>query len=205
MVEEGTDQVFTGIIQCVGTLNSLESREGDLRLSIDAQAIDPARMQPGDSIAVAGVCLTVAERTSRGFIADVSRETLALTTIGQWRAGRRVNLEAALRASDALGGHLVLGHVDGRAELLDRHGEARSQRLRFRAPQDLQRYVARKGAVALDGVSLTVNEVAGADFGVNLVPFTLAATTLGELQPGTHVNFEIDLMARYAERLLEFK
>ena len=197
--------MFTGIIQCVGTLNSLESREGDLRLSIDAQAIDPARMQPGDSIAVAGVCLTVAERTSRGFIADVSRETLALTTIGQWQAGRRVNLEAALRASDALGGHLVLGHVDGRAELLDRHGDARSQRLRFRAPQDLQRYVARKGAVALDGVSLTVNEVAGADFGVNLVPFTLAATTLAELQPGTQVNFEIDLMARYAERLLEFK
>jgi riboflavin synthase len=197
--------VFTGIIQCVGTLDSLESREGDLRLSIDAPAIDPARMQPGDSIAVAGVCLTVAERTSRGFIADVSRETLALTTIGQWRAGRRVNLEAALRASDALGGHLVLGHVDGRAELLDRHGDARSQRLRFRAPQDLQRYVARKGAVALDGVSLTVNEVAGADFGVNLVPFTLAATTLAELQPGAEVNFEIDLMARYAERLLEFK
>src|SRR4249919_2413926 len=103
-------------------------------------------MQLGDSIAVAGVCLTVAERTSGGFVADVSRETLAMTTIGHWRAGRRVNLEAALRASDALGGHLVLGHVDGRAELLERHGDARSQRLRFRAPQDLQRYVARKGA-----------------------------------------------------------
>lgn len=197
--------MFTGIIQCVGTLNSLESREGDLRLSIEAPAIDPQRMQLGDSIAVAGVCLTVAERTPRGFLADVSRETLALTTIGQWGVGRRLNLEAALRASDALGGHLVLGHVDGRAELLDRHGDARSQRLRFRAPQDLQRYVARKGAVALDGVSLTVNEVAGADFGVNLVPFTLAATTLAELQPGAEVNFEIDLMARYAERLLEFK
>ena len=197
--------MFTGIIQCVGTLDSLQSREGDLRLSIDVPGIDPARMQLGDSIAVAGVCLTVAERTARGFIADVSRETLALTTIGQWRAGRRVNLEAALRASDALGGHLVLGHVDGRAELLDRHGDARSQRLRFRAPQNLQRYVARKGAVALDGVSLTINEVAGADFGVNLVPFTLAATTLAELQPGAEVNFEIDLMARYAERLLEFK
>jgi len=197
--------MFTGIIQCVGTLHSLESREGDRRLNFDAPAIEPARMQPGDSIAVAGVCLTVAERTPRGFIADVSRETLALTTIGRWQAGQRVNLEAALRASDALGGHFVLGHVDGRAELLDRHGDARSQRLRFRAPQDLQRYVARKGAVALDGVSLTVNEVAGADFGVNLVPFTLAATTLAQLQPGAEVNLEIDLMARYAERLLEFK
>ena len=197
--------MFTGIIQCVGTLHSLESREGDQRLNFDAPAIEPGRMQPGDSIAVAGVCLTVAERTPRGFIADVSRETLALTTIGRWQAGQRVNLEAALRASDALGGHFVLGHVDGRAELLDRHGDARSQRLRFRAPQDLQRYVARKGAVALDGVSLTVNEVAGADFGVNLVPFTLAATTLAQLQPGAEVNLEIDLMARYAERLLEFK
>ena len=162
-------------------------------------------MALGDSVAVAGVCLTVAERAPRGFIADVSRETLALTTIGQWRAGARVNLEAALRASDALGGHLVLGHVDGRAELLERSGDARSQRLRFRAPAGLQRYLARKGAVALDGVSLTVNDVDAADFGVNVVPFTLAATTLPDLQLGAQVNLEVDLMARYAERLLGSK
>lgn len=194
--------MFTGIIQSVGTVSAAEARDGDQRLTIDAAAIDPMRMQPGDSVAVAGVCLTVAERTPRGFIADVSRETLALTTIGQWRAGVRVNLEAALRASDALGGHLLLGHVDGRAELLERSGDGRSQRLRFRAPASLQRYLARKGAVALDGVSLTVNEVDAADFGVNLVPFTLGATTLAELQPGTQVNLEVDLMARYAERLL---
>jgi riboflavin synthase len=197
--------MFTGIIQSVGTLNAVEARGGDLRLTIDAPEIEPGRMQLGDSIAVAGVCLTVAARTASGFIADVSRETLALTTIGHWRSGARLNLEAALRASDALGGHLVLGHVDGCAELLARHEDARSQRLQFRAPQALGRYLARKGAVALDGVSLTVNEVDGAEFGVNLVPFTLAATTLAGLQTGAQVNLEIDLMARYAERLLEFK
>ncbi len=197
--------MFTGIIQSIGTLSAVEARAGDQRLSIEAREIDAARMALGDSIAVAGVCLTVAERAPHGFIADVSRETLALTTIGQWRAGQRVNLEAALRASDALGGHLVLGHIDGKAELLARHADARSERLQFRAPESLQRYIARKGAVALDGVSLTVNEVGGTDFGVNLVPFTLAATTLALLRPGAQVNLEVDLMARYAERLLEFK
>jgi riboflavin synthase len=197
--------VFTGIIQSIGTLSAQETRAGDQRLSIEAPAIETARMQLGDSIAVAGVCLTVAERIAGGFIADVSRETLALTTIGQWHVGARVNLEPALRASDALGGHLVLGHVDGRAELLDRRLDARSERMRFRAPQSLRRYLARKGAVALDGVSLTVNEVEADDFGVNLVPFTLAATTLAQLQPGHWVNLEVDLMARYAERLLDFK
>ncbi len=197
--------MFTGIIQSVGTLSNLEVRAGDQRLTIDAPEIDPARMALGDSVAVAGVCLTVAARTARGFIADVSRETLAQTTIGHWQVGERVNLEAALRASDALGGHLVLGHVDGRAELLGQQGDARSQRLRFRVPHSLQRYVARKGAVAIDGVSLTVNEVEAGDFGVNLVPFTLASTTLAQLRPGAQVNLEVDLMARYAERLLEFK
>jgi riboflavin synthase len=197
--------VFTGIIQSIGTLQSAQAHGGDLRLTIGAPSIDPGRMQLGDSIAVAGVCLTVAERTASGFIADVSRESLALTTIGQWRAGARLNLEAALRASDALGGHLVLGHVDGCAELLDCRGDARSQRMQFRAPESLRRYLARKGAVALDGVSLTVNEVRGAEFGVNLVPFTLTATTLADLVPGAKVNLEVDLMARYAERLLEYK
>jgi riboflavin synthase len=197
--------MFTGIIQSIGTLSGVQTRAGDQRLNIEAPEIDAARMALGDSVAVAGVCLTVAERTAYGFVADVSRETLALTTIGQWPMGARVNLEAALRASDALGGHLVLGHIDGRAELLERQMDARSQRLRFRAPGGLQRYLARKGAVAIDGVSLTVNEVDGPDFGVNLVPYTLAATTLAFLQPGALVNLEVDLMARYAERLLEFK
>jgi riboflavin synthase len=194
--------VFTGIVQSVGTVVALDERGGDLRLEIDASAIDEARMQTGDSVAVAGVCLTVAGRTARGFVADVSRETLAVTTIGGWRVGTRVNLEPALRAGDALGGHFVLGHVDGRATVDARHPDARSERLRFGAPASLQRYLARKGSVALDGVSLTVNDVDGAEFGVNLVPHTLAATTLGGLQPGAEVNLEVDLMARYAERLI---
>ena len=194
--------MFTGIVNCMGEVSALEPRDGDLRLHLGAAAIDPARRQLGDSVAVAGVCLTVAALTPRGFIADVSRETLALTTIGSWHAGQRVNLEAALRAGDPLGGHLVSGHVDGRAELLERSGDARSERLRLRVPRALQRYIARKGSVALDGVSLTVNEVDGAEFGVNLIPHTLSATTLGGLRPGARLNLEIDLMARYAERLL---
>ena len=129
-------------------------------------------------------------------------KTLAHTTAGRWRAGQRVNLEPALRAGDALGGHLVSGHVDGRAVLLERSGDARSQRLRWRVPAELARYVARKGSVALDGVSLTVNDVEGAEFGVNLIPHTQAVTTLGDLEPGSEVNLEIDVIARYAERLL---
>ncbi len=194
--------MFTGIVSCMGEVAAVEPRGGDLRLRIDATEIEATRRQLGDSVAVAGVCLTVAELTPRGFIADVSRETLAHTTIGSWLAGQRINLEAALRAGDALGGHLVAGHVDGRAELLERSGDARSQRLRFRVPEALQRYVARKGSVALDGVSLTVNEVDGAEFAVNVIPHTLLATTLGDLRIGAQLNMEIDLMARYVERLL---
>jgi len=194
--------MFTGIIQSIGTIAAAAERGGDLRLELAAPGIDPARMALGDSVAVAGVCLTVAACRTNGFAADVSRETLALTTVGRWQAGERVNLEAALRAGDALGGHLVSGHVDGRAVLLDRSGDARSQRLRFRVPAELARYVARKGSVALDGVSLTVNDVEGAEFGVNLIPHTQTATTLGALMPGDEVNVEIDVIARYAERLL---
>ncbi len=180
--------MFTGIIQSVGSVVALEERGGDARLEIDAGGIDAQRMQLGDSVAVAGVCLTVAERRPRGFVADVSRETLGLTTIGQWRAGTRVNLEAALRAGDALGGHLLLGHVDDRAEVCACTGDARSQRLRLRVPPALQRYLAPKGAVALDGVSLTVNEVEGVEFGINLVPHTLAVTTLDELRPARRLT-----------------
>ena len=195
--------MFTGIVQIMGSIESAEERGGDLRLGIDATGIDVARRQSGDSVAVAGVCLTVAALTPHGFIADVSRETLEHTTIGGWRKGTRINLEAALRAGDALGGHMVSGHVDGRAELLERSGDARSQRLRLRVPAGLERYVARKGSVTLDGVSLTVNDVDGREFGVNLIPHTLQVTTLGTLEPGMLLNLEIDLMARYIERLAE--
>jgi riboflavin synthase len=148
------------------------------------------------------VCLTAVALEPRAFSADVSRETLAFTTIGDWRVGQRVNLEPALRAGDALGGHLLSGHVDGVAQVCARVDEARSQRFRIRVPQPLARYVARKGSVALDGVSLTVNAVEQQEFEVNLIPHTLAVTTLAGLAVGDRVNFEVDLIARYTERLL---
>lgn len=195
--------MFTGIVQALGSVTQVTERGGDLRLQVDAPGIEAARLQLGDSVAVSGVCLTVAALVPGGFAADVSRETLALTSIGAWRAGQRVNLEPALRAGDALGGHLVSGHVDGLAELVDSHGDARSQRLRFRAAAALMRFIATKGSVALDGVSLTVNAVAAQEFTINLIPHTLQATTLGALAVGARVNLEVDLIARYTARLLE--
>jgi riboflavin synthase len=194
--------VFTGIVQDVGAVGSLQAAGGDVRLRVRVHTLDLSRQHVGDSIAVAGVCLTIAALEADGFVADVSRETLSLTTLGSLEPGRRVNLEPALRAGDALGGHLVIGHVDGQAELSERGADARSERMRLRAPHALARYVARKGSVALDGVSLTVNGVDGDYFDVNLIPHTLAVTTLGELRAGDRVNLEIDLIARYTERLL---
>ncbi len=195
--------MFTGIVQDVGRVLELAAHGGDLRLRIGVDRLDLARAAIGDSIAVAGVCLTAIALEPQAFSADVSRETLSLTTIGGWRPGQRVNLEAALRAGDALGGHMMSGHVDGLAQLLECLGDGRSQRLRLRAPAPLARYVARKGSVALDGVSLTVNAVHGEQFEVNLVPHTLGVTTLGELAPGDRLNLEVDLIARYVERLAE--
>ncbi|MGB8694781.1 MAG: riboflavin synthase [Steroidobacteraceae bacterium] len=195
--------MFTGIIQALGRVRSVSERGGDLRLCIDAPEIDPARLALGDSVAVAGVCLTVVERLAGGFAADVSRETLALTTVAQWRSGQALNLEPALRAGDPMGGHLVSGHVDGLAHLVSSRAEARSQRLCWRATPELLRFIATKGSVALDGVSLTVNEVSAAEFAVNLIPYTLQVTTLGQLAVGGQVNLEIDPIARYTARLLE--
>jgi len=194
--------MFTGIVQDVGEVRSVEPRGGDLRLTVGVHGLDPGRQRIGDSIAVAGVCLTVVAVDTQGFSADVSRETLRLTTLPQWRVGTRVNLEPALRAGDALGGHLVSGHVDGVADVRARGAEARSEKVRLGVPPALARYLARKGSVALDGVSLTVNEVGEDWIEINLVPHTLAVTTLDAWHPGTLVNLEIDPMARYAERLL---
>jgi len=194
--------MFTGLIVDVGEVRSVEPRGGDLRLSIGVRNLELARQGIGDSVAVAGVCLTVVALDERSFSADVSRETLRLTTLQSWQVGTRVNLEPALRVGDALGGHLVSGHVDGVAEVRARNAEARSERFRLGAPPALTRYLARKGSVALDGVSLTVNDVGEDWFEVNLVPHTVAVTTLNTWQPGTRVNLEIDQMARYAERLL---
>jgi riboflavin synthase len=194
--------MFTGIVQDIGTVLASEPRGGDWRVRIGIGTFDLARQRVGDSIAVAGVCLTVVALDERSFSADVSQETLQVTTAGTWSAGRRVNLEPALRAGDALGGHLVAGHVDGIAEIAERAADGRSERLLLTVPPELQRFLARKGSVTLDGVSLTINAAVGERLAVNLVPHTLAVTTLGELQSGDRVNLEVDLMARYAERLL---
>ncbi|HXN09976.1 MAG TPA: riboflavin synthase [Steroidobacteraceae bacterium] len=196
--------MFTGIVQDVGSISSVEPRDGDLRIEVAVSGLDLGRATVGDSIAVAGVCLTIVALGPRGFCADVSNETSRLTTAGFWRPGRRVNLEPALRAGDAMGGHLMVGHVDGIAQLIAREGDARSQRFTLRVPAELALYIARKGSVTLDGVSLTVNAVRGTQFEVNLVPHTLAVTTLGELAVGDQLNLEVDLIARYLERLAGF-
>jgi riboflavin synthase len=196
--------MFTGIIQDVGRIEQREMRDGDMRLTIAVDRLNLARVAVGDSICVQGVCLTVTALTDRSFAADVSRETLSLTTLGELEHLAAVNLEPALRAGDALGGHLVSGHVDGVAAVIAATIDARSCRLTVQAPADLARYIARKGSVALDGVSLTVNDVDATRFGVNLIPHTLAVTTLGRLTSGARLNLEIDQVARYVEHLAAF-
>lgn len=195
--------MFTGIIQDVGLISAIDSgKAGERRLAVRCPRLDLTRCVLGDSIAVAGICLTVIDLQSGVFAAEVSRETLAVTTASGWQVGQRVNLEPALRMGDALGGHLVSGHVDGVAELIACVQDAGSLRMQWRVPAPLARYIARKGSVTLDGVSLTVNAVEGAQFDVNLIPHTQAVTTLGALAPGARANIEVDLMARYAERLM---
>jgi riboflavin synthase len=194
--------VFTGIVVDVGTVQAQERRGGDVRMVVALDRIDPAGLHLGDSICVQGCCLTVTELIGRAFAADVSRETLSLTTLGDLGVGSHVNLEPSLKAGDALGGHLVSGHVDGVAQVASVASDARSTRVRISVPDHLAKYIARKGSVAIDGVSLTVNEVEGATFGVNLIPHTQEVTTLGRLKPGVRVNLEVDQVARYVERLL---
>jgi riboflavin synthase len=194
--------VFTGIIAGLGHVAELQAIDGDVRLRIDSGALAPERMLLGASVSVNGVCLTVAAVEKHGFSADVSRATLEITTLAALRVGAAVNLEPALRAGDALGGHIVTGHVDGVAEVRSVTGDARSTRVRLCAPAALRRYVATKGSVTLDGVSLTVNEVDEQSFGVNLIPHTVLVTTLGALASGARLNLEVDALARYVERLL---
>ncbi len=211
--------MFTGIIQAIGKIAVLERRGGDMRLRVQAGKLDLTDVNPGDSIAVSGVCLTVVELSAKDFVADVSGETLACTTLGGLKPGAAVNLEKALLPTTRLGGHLVSGHVDGVGKILDRRQDARSVRLRVAVPRELGKYIAGKGSVCIDGVSLTVNAVHDsrdgggrathgavaddAEFEVNIVPHTLAETTLGELATGHAVNIEVDLLARYLERLLQ--
>lgn len=194
--------MFTGIIQDIGSVQSREIRGGDERLVIASEKLDLSRVAIGDSICVQGVCLTVAELQGNTFAADASLETLSVTTLGELAAGSLVNLEPALRAGDPLGGHLVSGHVDGVAQVSAVSSDARSVRVTFTVPHSLARYIARKGSVTIDGVSLTVNEVDADTFGVNLIPHTQAVTTLGRLQAGARVNLEVDPIARYVERLV---
>lgn len=195
--------MFTGIIQDLGKVAAREARGVDVRLTISTQHLDLSRVAIGDSICVQGVCLTVTSVAGRAFTADLSHETLSLTTLGELKVDAPLNLEPALRAGDPLGGHLVSGHVDGIADVTAVGKDGDSLRVTISVPPALARYIARKGSVTVDGVSLTVNEVAAATFGVNLIPHTQAVTTLGRLQAGARVNLEIDTVARYVERLAE--
>lgn len=192
--------MFTGIVTDVGRVASVAAGgvvRFEIETSWDVDAIDI-----GASIACAGPCLTVISRGNGRFAVEASNETLAKTTLGRWKTGSRINLERALRFGDELGGHLVSGHVDGVGTLASRHADGDSERMRFTAPAELLRFIAPKGSITIDGVSLTVNEVEDGQFGVNLIPLTLRATTLGDLNPGDPVNLEVDLLARYVDRLL---
>jgi riboflavin synthase len=194
--------MFTGIVLDIGTVAARTERGGDVRLAIRTDRLDLSRAAVGDSICVQGCCVTAVVLSADGFEADLSRETLGLTTLGALAVGSAVNLEPALRAGDPLGGHLVSGHVDGVGTVISRSADARSTRMVIEAPAALARFIARKGSVAVDGVSLTVNEVEGPRFGINLIPHTLEVTTLGGLVAASAVNLEIDQVARYVERLL---
>ena len=194
--------MFTGIIQAVGEVAGIEKRGGDARFHIKTGKLDLEDVRLGDSIAVNGVCLTAVALPGDGFFADVSRESLSLTTLAALRPRDPVNLEKALTLSTRLGGHLVSGHVDGVGTVVSRHDDARSERFTIEAPPALARYIAHKGSIAVDGVSLTVNGVEGRRFHLNIVPHTLRETIMDGYAPGTRVNLEVDLIARYLERLL---
>lgn len=194
--------MFTGIIQTVGRIARIERRGGDVRLTVDTATLDMSDVALGDSIAVGGVCLTAVELGARSFAADVSNETLSLTSFGQLGPGSRVNLEKALRLADRLGGHMVSGHVDGLGKVVSVTNDGRSQRWTFEVPPNLARYIAAKGSICIDGTSLTVNEVSANRFGVNLIPHTVEHTTFTDRKAGDAVNLEVDVVARYVERLL---
>jgi riboflavin synthase len=195
--------MFTGIITDVGRIVAAEER-GDLRLRI-ACGYDLDGVDLGASIACSGVCLTVVDKGEDWFAVDVSRETLARSAPGLWAEGARLNLERSLRLGDELGGHIVTGHVDGVSDVVSAEPSGDSMRIVIAAPEGLAPYIAEKGSIAVDGASLTVNEVDGARFGINIIPHTAAQTTLGDLAPGRRVNIEIDILARYIGRMLEMR
>ncbi len=195
--------MFTGIIQAVGKIDSYDRKGDDARLKVSVNDLGMSDTEIGDSIAVQGVCLTVIEMTDHWFTADISGETLSCTTLASLSAGSRVNLEKSVTPTTRLGGHLVSGHVDGVGVVRERVNDGRSVRFQIELPDELGRYIARKGSVCVDGISLTVNEVHGNTFELNIIPHTLAATTLNELEIGNRVNLEVDVVARYIERLMQ--
>jgi riboflavin synthase len=195
--------MFTGIILAVGKITAIEHKSGDCRLTVDTGKLPLSDVGLGDSIAVNGVCLTAVKLGPRFFCADVSNETLSRTTLQTAAVGTPVNLELALTPSTRLGGHIVSGHVDGIGGIIEKKPDGRSFRFKFKAPDPLAKYIAEKGSICIDGISLTVNEVSGSFFGVNIVPHTLQETTLGYAVPGMKVNLEVDLLARYLERLMQ--
>jgi riboflavin synthase len=194
--------MFTGIIQAVGKIDALSPEGGDLRLSIGTGSLPLQDVKMGDSICVSGCCLTVIAKREHAFDADVSRETLSLTTLGDLKAGSPVNLERSLTLATPLGGHLVSGHVDGLGVVKSRREEARSVRFDIQVPTTIKHYIAHKGSVSVDGVSLTVNAIQDDIFDVNIIPHTMAHTIFGRYQPGSRVNLEVDVVARYVERML---
>lgn len=199
--------MFTGIIQAIGTLSDLQAKDGDMALVVNTGKLDMSDVQLGDSIAVNGVCLTAVAITdsgaNNGFTADVSRETLSLTSLGDLSKGSEVNLEKALTLETRLGGHLVSGHVDGLGEVVARRNDGRSEWFNIKAPDALAKYIAAKGSITIDGVSLTVNRVDDVHFEINIVPHTLQETIIGHYQSGTKINLEVDVIARYLERLIQ--
>ncbi|MDR0276901.1 MAG: riboflavin synthase [Paucimonas sp.] len=194
--------MFTGIIESIGSIRSITPKGGDVRVYVETGKLDLGDVKLGDSIAVNGVCLTAVELPGDGFWADVSRETLDCTAFSDLKSGSRVNLEKALTPTTRLGGHLVSGHVDGVGEIVARADNARAIQFRVRAPKELARYIAHKGSITVDGTSLTVNDVDGAEFELTIVPHTLAETIMADYRPGRRINLEVDLLARYLERLL---
>ena len=194
--------MFTGIIEALGRIKKIEPVGGDMRLHVDAGSLDMSDVQLGDSIAVNGVCLTAIEFDNKHFVADVSNETIALTSLKDLATGSEVNLEKALLPTTRLGGHLVSGHVDGLGEVLAIKEASRSIQLQIRAPEELKHYIAMKGSICIDGTSLTVNKITNKDFEINIVPHTQQRTIIKNYKPGTKVNLEVDLIARYLERLL---
>ena len=195
--------MFTGIIQAVGEIAELQPRGGDLRLRVNTSKLSLDDVALGDSIATNGVCLTVIELPGDGFWADVSVETLDFTTLGGLKSGAPVNLEKALTPASRLGGHIVSGHVDGVGEVVSLQEDARSVRFVLRAPDGLAKYIAHKGSICVDGTSLTVNAVRGAEFELNIIPQTMAETIFGQYRAGSRVNLEVDVIARYLERLVQ--